>query len=97
MLKLLHDNFLPGDKLVETSLGSPYVFAQGFLTHDGIRRILLVNQRDRTIELSIPDGAGARVDVVDQTTGFYPPATTQMNTDVLALRGLAVAVVTLEK
>jgi len=97
VLKLLHDNFLPGDKLVETSLESPYVFAQSFLTHDGKRRILLVNKRDRTLGITIPGGGGARVDVVDQTTGFNPPATTQMNSDVLSLRGLAVAVVTLGK
>jgi hypothetical protein len=97
VLKLLRDNFLPGDKLVETKLESPYVFSQGFVTHDGKRKILLVNKRDRTLEVSIPEGAGARVDTVDQTTGLNPPATTQINSDVLTLRGLAVAVVTMAK
>jgi hypothetical protein len=97
VLKLLRDNFLPGDKLVETALECPYVFAQSFVTRDGKRKILLVNKRDRTLEVSIPQAAGARVDTVDQTTGYNPPATTQMNEDILTLRGVAVAVVTLVK
>lgn len=95
VLKLLHDNFLPGDKLVDTSLDSPYIFAQSFLTQDGKRRILLVNKRDRTLRVSIPGAVGARVGSVDQSTGSNPPATTQMKTPVLALRGFAVVVVTL--
>lgn len=97
VLKLLRDNFLPGDKLVETVLENPYAFAQGFVTRGGKRRILIVNKRDRTLEVSIPEGLGARVDAVDQTTGSNPPATTQMNSQVLTLHGLAVAVVSMGK
>jgi hypothetical protein len=97
VLKLLRDNFLPGDKLVETRLENPYVFAQSFVTHDGKRRILIVNKRNRTLEVSIPEGSGARVDAVEQTTGSNPSTASQMNTGVLTLHGLAVAVVTLGK
>ncbi len=62
VLKLLRDSFLPGDKLVTTRLASPYVLAQGFMTHEGKRKILLVNKRDRSFEISIPGGAGAQVE-----------------------------------
>jgi hypothetical protein len=110
VLKLLVDNFRPGDKLVETGFSLPappeagdeptarnYVYAQGFLTRDGQRKILLVNKRDRSFEVAIPEGKGARVAYVDQTTGFEPPATTTLKDNLLTLRGLAVAVVTLAK
>jgi hypothetical protein len=97
VLKLLRDNFLPGDKLVETLLDSPFVHAQAFVTREGKRKILLINKRDRALEISVPGGAGARVETVDQTTAYQPPATTQLTEDKLTLRGLAVAVVSLPK
>jgi hypothetical protein len=97
VLKLLHDNFGPGDKLVETTVAVPYVFAQGFETRDGRRRLLLVNERDRDFNLSIAGSNGAEVMYVDQTTNFQPPATSHLNADQTTLRGLGVAVVTLPK
>jgi hypothetical protein len=97
VLKLLHDNFGPGDKLVDTTSEIPYVYAQGFVTRDGQRKLLLVNQRDRDFDLSIAGSNGAEVMYVDQTTGFQPPATAHLNADQTTLRGLAVAVVTLPK
>jgi hypothetical protein len=95
VLKLLHDNFGPGDKLVEASSPSPYVFVQGFATREGKHRLLLVNKRDRELAVTIPGGNGAQVDFVDQTTGFQPPASAHLTGDETTLRGLAVAVVTL--
>jgi len=95
VLKLLHDNFGPGDKLVDTNSGTGNVFAQGFVTRDGKRKLLLVNQRDRAFDLSIPGGSGGQVTYVDQTTGFQPPATARLEGEQTTLRGLAVAVVTL--
>jgi hypothetical protein len=94
LLKLVRDNFGPGDKLVDTHSPSPYVYAQGFLTREGKRKILLVNKRSRTIEVSLPGAAGAMAGYVDQTTGFYPPASTKLASDNLTLQGFAVAVVT---
>ena len=107
VLKLLHDNFGPGNKLVETHLDitgvlsdpsqSSYVYAQAFVTPQGQRKILLVNKRDRNFDLSIPGGDGSEVTYVDQTTGFEPPATARLNGDQMALRGLAVAIVSIPK
>jgi hypothetical protein len=97
VLKLLRDNFGPGDKLVETTSGTPYVYVQGFVTRDGQRKLLLVNQRDRNFDLSIPGSSGAEVMYVDQTTGFQPAGTSHLNAEQSTLRGLAVAVLTLPK
>ncbi len=96
VLKLLRDNFAPGDKPVQTRLGrNTYVYAQGFVTRDGKRKVLLVNRRDRTIEVSFPGINGGRLARVDQTTNFNPPATGKNSDDKLALQGFGVAVVTL--
>ena len=97
VLKLIHDNFLPGDRLVKTNSSIPYVFAQGFVTRDGSRKLLLINKRDRSFDLQIPGGGGSVVACVDQTTGLQPPAESHLPGDVITLRGLGVAVVTLPK
>jgi len=95
VLKLLRDNFGPGDKLVEINATLPYVYARGFVAPDGKRRVLLVNKRDRPFEVLIPGSAGATEDYVDQTTGYQPPVSVRLMGDTVYLRGLAVAVVTL--
>jgi hypothetical protein len=97
VLKLLHDNFGPGDKLVDTRVNSSSVYALGVVTREGKHKVLLVNKRDRTRAVSIPGAATGHVDVVDQQTGFQPPAGSQPGSDEVTLGGLAVAVVTLAK
>lgn len=100
VLKLIRDRFSPGDKLVETQissagpLGHPYLYAYGAVGGDGQRRLLLVNKRDRDLELSVPGAIGGTVERVDQTTAFQPPASAPMTGDTVKLGGFAVAVVT---
>jgi hypothetical protein len=91
VLELLHKHFGPGDKLMETSLGNPYVYAQAFLTRSGKREVLLVNKRDRT--MTIPLGEAGKFEYVDQTTGGNPPASTSTD-GALKLNGSAVGVIT---
>jgi hypothetical protein len=101
VLKLLHDNFAAGDKLVEIAPSippehdNPYVYSLAFATHDGKKRVLLVNKRNRSFDVSIAGASGGQVDYVDQTTGFQPPASAKMDSDILKLSGYSVAVVTL--
>jgi hypothetical protein len=95
VLKLLHDNFGPGDKLVETNLSSPFVYSLGVVRHDGKHRLLLVNKRDRTFEVSIAGASGGQQEYVDQTTALQPPASTRLASDAITLGGFAVVVVTL--
>ncbi len=73
VLKLLHDNLGPGDKLMATKIDSPYIYALGVTTRDGRHKVLLINKRDRTFTVSIPGAAGGHIDAVDQQTAFNPP------------------------
>ena len=97
VLKLLHDNFGPGDSLTSTEVELPgnqgYVHAQAFVTRGGQHKLLLVNKRNRSFEIVLP-GAPARVDVVDQSTAFGPPASRAASGATLKLDGYGVAVVT---
>ncbi len=95
VLKLLHDNFAAGDKLVETESNQPYVYAMASATQDGKRRVLLVNKRDSSFKVRLPGATGGRLDYVDQTTSFQPPATMKLAEDTIQLGGFSVAVVTL--
>jgi hypothetical protein len=98
VLKLLHDNIGAGDKLVEieeAKPNNPYIYTLAFATHDGKRRVLLVNKRDRTFDVSVVGASGGQVDYVDQTTGFQPPASTRLTADSVKLAGYSVSVVTL--
>jgi hypothetical protein len=97
VLKLLRDNFGPGDKLVDTELEIPQVYAQAFITPEGKHKILLVNKRDRPAELTITGAAGGQMQRVDLSTGSSPPVTSDVAQDTLTLPGLAVAVLTLPK
>ena len=96
VLKLLKDNFAPGDKIVATEPGrNTYVYAQAFQTGDGKRKILLVNRRNRAIEVKFDGAKNAQITRIDQTTNFNQPATEKITGETLALGGFAVAVVTL--
>jgi len=95
VLKLIHDNFRPGDTMVETSSDSGYVMTQAMVSRSGERKLLVVNKRDREFEISLPEAAGAKIEVVDQTTGSNPPASRSVTGSAFKLGGFGVAVVTL--
>jgi len=94
VLKLLHDNIGPGDKLVETDSPNPYIYSLAFVKRDGRKRVLLVNKRDRPFDVTIPGAGGGQIEYVDQTTGFQPAATAKLAADVTKLNGYSVTVVT---
>src|SRR6266480_4331295 len=100
VLKLLHDNFGPGDKIMEIAPASPsapdhpYLTGLAVVTKAGKRKMLLVNKRDRNLDLSIAGAAGGRFDYVDVTTGFQPPASTKLASDKLMIHGFSVGVLT---
>jgi len=100
VLKLIRQDFGPGDVLVATSTQAPstvlpQVYAQGFITPDGKRKVLLVNKRDAPVQVSLPGGSGGDMQYVDQQTGSKPAADARMSGDTLTLQPFAVAVVTL--
>lgn len=68
VLKLIKDNFHAGDKLVDTSAASHDISAQAFLTSAG-RKLLIVNKRNRVVDISLPDAATAHALTVDGQSG----------------------------
>ena len=94
VLELLKDNFGLGVKIVTTLSGSPYVYALGTIKPKGKHLLLLVNKRDRDIELKLP-GRANEVVYVDQATKGDTPGRQPLDGDKFILRGFAVAVVTM--
>jgi hypothetical protein len=94
-LKLIHDNFHPGDKIVSAESSSGAVMTQGYVTRIGERKILIVNKREAAIDLKVPEAQGGKLEIVDQTTASNPPASSPIESPNIKLGGLAVAVVTL--
>ena len=67
VLHLLHDNFGPGDKIVEVARhvnapANPYIYSLAVVTRAGKRKILLVNKRDRDFDVSISGLSGGRAE-----------------------------------
>jgi Glycosyl hydrolases family 39 len=98
VLKLIKDNFHPGDKIVDTTGdASDGVTAQAFQTLTG-RKLLLVNQRNRSIEVTLPPAAGqAQSSTVDEASGEGAPRTSDVKGQTLQLAPFAVTVVAWNK
>jgi len=92
VLKLIKDSFHPGDKLVETSIGSGDVAAQAFVTPAG-HKLLLANKRDRAVEIALPDAAQANALTVDAETGDGPARSVKPADGMIKLEPFAVTVV----
>ena len=104
VLKLLVDNFGPGDKLVSSSMHGANgagrrtaVISQAFVTKDGKKKLLLINKRNEVaiIKLSA-DVQQVGLHVVDVATGENPPAAALLKGNVVELKPFAVAVVSVE-
>jgi len=95
VLKLLKDNFHPGDQLVETTLphhgDSESIGAQAFLTPTG-RKLLLINKRNHSVEIPVSDAAKASLLTVDVKTGDGPARTMKADGDSIKLEAFAVTV-----
>lgn len=94
VLKLIKDNFHPGDKLVDTTVegaASSDVEAQAFATSGG-HKLLLANKRNHAVELKLPDAAKAHILTIDESTGDEP-ARTVSPAETIRLEPFAVSVV----
>jgi hypothetical protein len=98
VLKLLHANFGPGDKLADLrdspSSRNPYVYALPVITENGKKRILLVNKSERSQEVQLVGAGGGQMEYVDETTGMDPPKTVHLRSDQMSLNEFSVAAVT---
>lgn len=100
VLKMIVDNFHPGDRIVKTSEGdfgnAPAPLAQAFATPHG-RRILLVNKSNGEETVTVPaDFAHAEFATVDAETGDDPPRTGTLSGTGLTLAPFAVTVLKAE-
>jgi hypothetical protein len=91
-LKLIKDSFHTGDKLVETSIATRDVAAQGFVTGGG-RKLLLANERNRAIDMELPDAENASALTVDSETGDGPARSVKPADGKIRLEPFAVTVV----
>ena len=92
-LKLLLENFGPGDKLAATSTPNGLTSAQAFDTAHG-RKLLVINKRNREQELLLPpEVAGATVTQVSPSTGDRKPLTGTLSGTSITLEPFEVAVV----
>lgn len=95
VLHLLHENFGPGDQLVETDGHPAGVISQAFITKKG-RKVLFINTRDKEITFSLPsEMKGATVIATDISTMDNPPARSTVANANITLRPFAVAVAVL--
>ena len=94
VLELLKHHFGPGDMLVSTRVTDPGVAAQAFRTAAG-RKLLLVNKQAVPVEIDLPPvAAGARMEVVDVSTGENPAQNRPVSGSQVTLAPFAVAVIT---
>lgn len=92
ILKLIKDNFGPGDKLVATSSNHPAVTAQAFVTASG-KKLLLINRTNKQISLKIPAIDDAALQTVDVATGDNPIIVGQIKGDTFVVKPFAVTVI----
>lgn len=94
-LKMLIDNFSPGDSLVETFSGimSPSAYAaQAFITQKG-GKVLFLNKRDKTLRIRVPpELEGAALSIVDRASGEDPPRQGKVAGGILELGPHAVVI-----
>ncbi|QHS51064.1 glycosyl hydrolase family 39 [Edaphobacter sp. 12200R-103] len=92
-LKLLKDNFGPGDKLADTQEDNRSLSVQAFQTSRG-RKILIVNKRLKQDQLTLPkDFKAAHITYVAPWTGDKPPASKTFSGDVVTIEPNEVAVI----
>lgn len=82
-------------KIRDSPPAPQYVYGQAFIGRDQKRKVLIVNKRDRPFEIIVPEGNGAEIEYVDQSTASDPPAKIQLMGDRFTLNGFGVAVVIL--
>jgi hypothetical protein len=95
VLKLLKDNFHSGDKLVETKVegaSEHSVEAQAFVTPQG-HKLLLINKRNRPVDLPLDDTGKAAALTVDEQTGDGPARSLTIDAGKIHLQPFAVTVV----
>jgi len=88
VLKLLKENFGPGDKLVGTSVDSQDITAQAFITRTG-KKILLINQRKKEVMIKLPPGIKDGTVAIVDVSAVNGPGKMQVTNDTITLKPFA--------
>jgi len=94
-LKILLNNFHPGDRIVSSKSELSSVHAFAVLTTEGKRRCMVINKRSREIEISLPEASGGTEEYIDLETGNQTPPMKKLTSDRIKLGAFSVAVITL--
>jgi hypothetical protein len=95
VLRLLKENFGPGDQLLKTTIKGKggYIAAQGINTKQG-KKILLINKHHSEVTVALPSEiTNGVIKQVDVMTGENPPAQTTVSGNTIVLKPFAVAIV----
>jgi hypothetical protein len=95
VLELLKSSFGPGDRIVETKVNSPEVYALAFACRSGQHNVLLINKRDHDVEITLPQKV-KRIQSVDEITKAGVILKQAADSNTLSLRPYSVTVATLE-
>ena len=92
VLKLIKDNFSPGDEMLTTKYQDQSIAVQAFKNENSMK-LLIVNKRDRASSVTLPANAvGGRVESVDPSTGESIWKSTILQGTTLELQPFAVTV-----
>ena len=95
VLRLIHDSFHAGDRMMRTNLtgdADSAVAAQGFLTAQGQRMVLLLNKRDRAVTVQMNSPAPRTALAVDATSAESAARSLPLDGQKITLAPFAVAV-----
>lgn len=91
VLKLLKDNFGPGDKLVDTHSGTSQITAQAFITTEG-RKLLLINKRNTEAVLELPNEMSGE-QYIELSTEDNLPTKNQLTGNTIIVEPFSVVVI----
>ena len=101
ILKLIHDNMGPGDRLIDTGSGAgifdPLPITASAYVRQGARKVLLINRRASSASIDLQGAAGGSLQLVDQSSGGGPIRQQKLSSSTVTLGGFAVAVVDFPK
>jgi hypothetical protein len=100
VLKLLRDNFGPGDQMIEpTKVNEAFqpdpaatIYRQGFISPQGKRKLLIINKRNKPVQITVSDVIGGYKQLVDEST-VATPEKQKITQDNFLLPAFAVMVI----
>ena len=93
-LKLLLENFHPGDRIVNSKSDKSSVYAFAVITAEGKRRCMIINKRSKEIEVFLAGISGGSEEYIDLDWGNRAPAHRKLTSDKIRLGAFSVAVIT---